>query len=87
MSESTSDYRPRFTFEITEAQMLRANKLLAQYGQRKAIFSKILDDILDAIEVNAGMAIGLLMSEKIIMTGIMTTLSNGMNKGHKKEEE
>ena len=86
MNESTSDYRPRFTFEITEAQMLRANKLLAQYGQRKAIFSKILDDVLDAIEVNAGMTIGLLMSEKIIMTGIMTTLSNGMNKGHKKEE-
>ncbi len=74
------DYRPRFTFEITEEQMIRANKLLAQYGQRKAIFSKILDDVLDAIEVNTGITIGLLMSEKIVMTGIMTTLSNGTKK-------
>jgi len=86
MNESTSDYRPRFTFEISEEQMLRANKLLGQYGQRKAIFCKLLDDVLDAIEVNAGMAIGLLMSEKIIMTGIMTTLSNGMKQTKKKKE-
>lgn len=87
MNETTTDYRPRFTFEITEEQMLRANKLLSQYGQRKAIFSKILDDVLDAIEVNAGMAIGLLMSEKIVMTGIMTTLSNGMKQAKKKKED
>jgi hypothetical protein len=72
----TDDYKPRFSFEITEEQMLRANKLLSQYGLRKAIFGRVLDDVLDAIEVDAGMAIGLLMSEKVVMKGIMTALAD-----------
>jgi hypothetical protein len=77
MSETNvADYKPRFSFEISEEQMLRANKLLAQYGLRKAIFGKILDDVLDAIEVDAGMTTGLLMSESVIMKGIMTALAD-----------
>lgn len=70
-----ADYKARFSFEISEEQMLRANRLLAQYGLRKAIFSNILDDIMDAIEIDAGMTIGLLMSEKVVMKGIMTALA------------
>ena len=80
---STSEYKPRFTFEITEEQQARANILLATYGQRKSIFGKILDDVLDAIEVNQGMALGLLMSNKVVMKGIMTILSEGMIKSKK----
>jgi len=71
-----ADYKPRFSFEISEEQMLRANKLLTQYGLRKAIFGKILDDVLDAIEVDAGMTTGLLMSEKVVMKGIMVALAD-----------
>lgn len=71
-----ADYKPRFSFEISEEQMLRANKLLTQYGLRKAIFGKILDDVLDAIEVDAGMTTGLLMSEKVVMKGIMAALAD-----------
>jgi len=74
------DYKPRFSFEISDAQMIRANKLLSQYGMRKAIFSKILDDVLDAIESDAGMATGLLMSEGIVMKGIITALTERLNK-------
>jgi hypothetical protein len=70
----------RFLFEITEEQMIRANCLLSQYGLRKAIFSKILDDVLDAIEIDAGMTIGILMSEKVVMSGLMTTLANKTKK-------
>ena len=72
------DYKPRFSFEISEEQMLRANNLLSTYGLRKAIFGKILDDVLDVIETNAGMAVGLLMSEKIVMKGIMATLESSL---------
>jgi len=80
------DYKPRFSFEISEEQMLRANNLLAQYGLRKAIFGKILDDVLDVIESNAGLAIGLLMSEKVVMNGIVATLTKSMpKKGGKKD--
>lgn len=79
----SSDYKPRFSFEITEEQMLRANSLLAQYGLRKAIFSKVLDDVLDAIEVNSGMAIGLLMSESVVKKGIVAVLTDRTTKPKK----
>ena len=75
MNETNTEYKPRFSFEISEEQMFRANKLLSQYGLRKAIFGKILDDVLDAIEVDAGMATGLLMSENVVMKGIMVALT------------
>ncbi len=70
----------RFLFEISEEQMIRANRLLSQYGLRKAIFGKILDDVCDAIEVDAGMAIGLLMSDKVVMNGLMTVLASKTKK-------
>jgi len=77
---SNDNIKYRFLFEITEEQMLRANKLLAQYGLRKAIFGKILDDVLDCIETDAGMSIGILMSEKVVMSGIMTVLASKTKK-------
>ncbi len=56
------DYRPRFSFEITEEQRLRADKFLSTYGLRKAVFGTILDDVLDMIEDYGGVAVGILMS-------------------------
>ncbi len=71
----TDIIRHRFLFEISEEQMIRSNRVLSQYGLRKAIFGKILDDVLDVIETDAGMSIGLLMSEKVVMNGIIATLA------------
>lgn len=81
---NVADYKPRFSFEISEEQMLRANKLLSQYGLRKAIFGKILDDVLDSIEVDAGMTTGLLMSESVVMKGIMVALTERTKSNGKK---
>jgi hypothetical protein len=58
------DYKPRFSFEISEEQKQRADKLLVHYGLRKAIFGRILDDVLDLIEQYGGAVVGILMSEK-----------------------
>jgi len=60
MSDET---KPRFSFEITEEQRIKSIKYLSSYGIRKAIFSKILDDVLDMIEEHGGMAIGILMTD------------------------
>lgn len=57
-----SDYRPRFSFEVSEEQKRRADTLLDTYGLRKAIFGKILDDVLDLIDDFGGVAIGVIMS-------------------------
>ena len=59
------DYKPRFSFEITDEQQVRANRLLSTYGLRKAIFGKILDDVLNMIEEHGGMAIGVMMAERV----------------------
>jgi len=48
MSENI--WKPRFSFEVTEEQKNRANRILAAHGVRRAIFSPILDDVLDKIE-------------------------------------
>lgn len=58
------DYKPRFSFEISEEQKLRADRLLDTYGLRKAIFGRILDDVLDIIEEYGGVAIGVMMKGK-----------------------
>lgn len=76
---SADDYRPRINFEITEEQKQRADKLIGQYGVRKAILQNVLNDILDLIEENGGIAIGLLMSPKIKPREILPSL-------HKVEE-
>ena len=68
------DYKPRFSFEITEAQMNRANKLLSQYGLRKAIFGKVLDEVLDLIESHGGIAIGIMMTERIKVKEILPSM-------------
>ncbi len=70
-----TDYKPRFAFEITEEQNKRASVLLATYGLRKAIFGKILDDVLDLIESHGGMAIGIMMSEKVKPREILSTMA------------
>lgn len=57
----SDEYKPRFSFEISEEQKLRADTLISVYGIRKSIFSIILDDVLDMIETNGNMAIGIIL--------------------------
>jgi len=59
---SNEDYKPRFSFEISYEQKQRADTLLVNYGLRKALFTKILDDVLDLIEDHGGIAIGIIMA-------------------------
>jgi hypothetical protein len=73
----------RFVFEITEEQSIRANNLMAQYGLRKAIFSPILDDVLDIIEQFGGVAIGVLMSGKVKPRDIIPTMKHASDAGEK----
>ena len=57
----TGDYAPKFSFEITEEQKIRANRLLSTYGLRKSVFSIILDDVLDLIEKHGQVIIGVIL--------------------------
>ena len=72
---SNEDYIPRFSFEITQEQQLRTQKLLGTYGLRKALFNIILDDVLDLVEDYGGMAIGLIISGKIKPRKVLPSLN------------
>ncbi len=63
--EDVAAYIPRFSFEITEEQKSRANKLLSTHGVRKAIFNPILDDVLDMIEEHGQIVVGVLLEEGV----------------------
>ncbi len=67
-------YLPRFSFEITEEQRMRADSVIDQYGMRKALFGIILDDVLDLLEQYGGVAIGVILSKKLKPRDILPTL-------------
>jgi hypothetical protein len=62
---TNTDYKPRFGFEISFEQKQRADRLLVNYGLRRALFTIILDDVLDLIEDHGGIAIGIIMSGQV----------------------
>lgn len=70
------DYKPRFIFEITEEQKERSDRLIGQYGLRKAVFSPILDDVLDIIELYGPVAIGAMMSSSVKPRNIIPTMAH-----------
>lgn len=55
------EYKPRFSFEISEEQKQRADTLISVYGIRKSLFSIVLDDVLDLIEKNGSIVIGIIL--------------------------
>jgi len=75
------EYRPRFSFEISEEQKIRADKLLATHGVRKAIFQVILDDLLDLIEEFGPVVIGALLSKKAKSSDVLPEMAEAKRKG------
>jgi hypothetical protein len=74
-----NDYRPRFSFEISEEQQDRANKLISTYGLRKAVFSHILDEVLDLIDQHGEIVIGAILSTRprVTITSLQTAEKAG----------
>ena len=80
---SPTDYKPRFSFEVTEEQKARADRLLTTYGLRRAMFGVILDDVLDMIEEFGGVAIGVIMSGKVKPRDIIPSMRQAEEIGKK----
>jgi len=78
MKEDT--YIPRFSFEITLAQQARAARLLSTHGIRKAVFSVILDEVLDMIEEHGQMVVGILLDESVKPREIISSLAKAERK-------
>jgi hypothetical protein len=74
------DFRPRFTFEISEEQQLRANKLLTTFGLRRAIMSVILDDLLDLVEKHGQIVVGVMLDGAAKPREILPTMAKAERK-------
>jgi len=74
-------YKPRFSFEITEEQQQRANRLLSTYGLRKSVFSVVLDDVLDLIEKHGQVIVGIILDGATKPREIVPILAKAEKKG------
>ena len=71
-----SEYRPRFSFDITDEQQVRCDKLISTHGMRKALFQPILDDLLDLLEKHGQIIAGIIMGRKAKPKEVMPILNN-----------
>ena len=69
-----SDYRPRFSFDLTDEQQERCDRLINTHGMRKALFQPILDDLLDLLEEHGQIIAGVIMGRKVKPKEIMPVL-------------
>ena len=74
-------YIPRFSFEISESQKQRADKLLNIHGSRKRIFQIILDDVLDILEEFGPAAIGMMLTKDVKPRQILPSLNKAEEVG------
>ena len=74
------EYKPRFSFEISEEQKKRADVVLSTYGLRKSVFSVILDDLLDLIEEHGNVVVGVLLDGAAKPREILKTMAKAERK-------
>ena len=74
------DYKPRFSFEISEEQKARADSLITVYGIRKSLFSIVLDDVLDLIENHGNAVVGIILDGQVKPREILPTLAKAERK-------
>ena len=76
------DYKPRFSFEISEELHKRTSVLLSTYGLKKTIFSVVLEDLLNLIEEHGNVVIGILLDGAVKPREIMPILNKAERKAN-----
>jgi len=69
------DYKPRFAFEISPEQKARADRVIDTHGLRRALFSPILDDVLDLLEKHGQVVAGLIIDKHVRASDIIPIIS------------
>ena len=77
------EYKPRFSFEISDEQKARVDIHLSTYGLRKTIFKPILDDVLNLLETHGQIIIGLLIDQAIKPREILPSLAKAEREAKK----
>lgn len=74
------EYRPRFSFEISQELQDKANRLISTYGLRKSIFSVVLEDLLDLIDEHGQIIVGVILDKAAKPREILPTLAKAERK-------
>jgi len=70
-----TDQRAKFQIDITEEQRLRALKCFPEYGMRKAVMSRILDEVMDMIEEHGYIVVGIILDSGTNLRKIVPSLA------------
>ena len=66
--------KPKFSFEISEEQQRRALRVFPYYGQRRAVMSIILDELMDMVEQHGQMVFGIILDNDESLRGCIPSL-------------
>jgi len=78
-----TDYRPRFSFDLTDEQHSRCTKLITTHGMRKALFQPILDDVLDLLEQHGDIVAGVIMDKRVLPREVIPVMKRAESKAIK----
>lgn len=70
-----NDSRAKFQIDITEEQRLRALKCFPEYGMRKAVMSRILDEVMDMIDEYGFTVVGVILDSGTPLRSIVPSLA------------
>ena len=70
-----TDQRAKFQIDITEEQRIRALKCFPEYGMRKAVMSRILDEVMDMIEEHGYIVVGIILDSGTNLRKIVPSLT------------
>ena len=65
-----TEYTPRLSVAITERQRDELNKILSQHGLQRAVFSVIIDDLIDAVNKHGQKVVAGLVSRSLKLDDI-----------------
>lgn len=65
-----SEYRPRLSIDITYEQREELDRILAHHGLQKAVFSIIIDDLINAVNKNGYAVIAGILSRSLTLGDI-----------------
>ena len=67
--------KPKFSFEISEEQQARALRVFPYYGQRRAVMSVILDELMDMVEKHGQIVFGIILDSETSIRECIPSLS------------
>jgi hypothetical protein len=79
----TDEYKPRFSFEISEELKKRTDNTLITYGLRKTVMTPILIDLLDMIDEYGQVVIGVLLDEAVKPREIIKSMAKAERRAKK----